>query len=349
MTASDRRAYIDWARGIAVLVMIEAHTTDAWTRAAVETHGRVSERGRARRLCGAVVSLSGRRRRRARGHAHKSSAPAAGRRRPTRCVVAGSRSSFSRSFSGCRRSSQPGQSSDHAVSRRHPQRDGAGDGCNRPGLGASSRHRRRASSRSRRSPARDRAGDADRARRGGVWIGFRSGSSGICARRVTTRRSRCSPGPVSCSPASRDRVARRASAVLSSERRVHAGASRCGRGARRFRILGGRASVDLSQRVILDELADLVRDPCRHSHDRARRCVLRRGADQPADSRNVRGEHSLSCLDVVRWQTPLARIGRARCSSIGFTSSSYTGTRAGCGVDACRSGARASPSSRSRR
>lgn len=27
-----RRAYIDWARGIAVLVMIEAHTLDAWTR-----------------------------------------------------------------------------------------------------------------------------------------------------------------------------------------------------------------------------------------------------------------------------------------------------------------------------
>jgi uncharacterized membrane protein len=32
MTASDRRQYIDWARGIAVLLMIEAHTTDAWTR-----------------------------------------------------------------------------------------------------------------------------------------------------------------------------------------------------------------------------------------------------------------------------------------------------------------------------
>ncbi len=29
-----RRAYIDWARGIAVLVMMEAHTLDAWTRAA---------------------------------------------------------------------------------------------------------------------------------------------------------------------------------------------------------------------------------------------------------------------------------------------------------------------------
>ncbi len=28
-----RRAYLDWARGLAVLLMIEAHTTDAWTRA----------------------------------------------------------------------------------------------------------------------------------------------------------------------------------------------------------------------------------------------------------------------------------------------------------------------------
>jgi uncharacterized membrane protein len=33
MTSASRRAYIDWARGIAVLLMIEAHTTDAWTRA----------------------------------------------------------------------------------------------------------------------------------------------------------------------------------------------------------------------------------------------------------------------------------------------------------------------------
>jgi len=33
MTDRSRRAYIDWARGIAVLLMIEAHTTDAWTRA----------------------------------------------------------------------------------------------------------------------------------------------------------------------------------------------------------------------------------------------------------------------------------------------------------------------------
>src|SRR5580765_4687809 len=29
-----RRPYIDWARGIAVLLMIEAHTADAWTRVA---------------------------------------------------------------------------------------------------------------------------------------------------------------------------------------------------------------------------------------------------------------------------------------------------------------------------
>jgi uncharacterized membrane protein len=33
---SSRRTYIDWARGIAVLLMIEAHTTDAWTRAAAK-------------------------------------------------------------------------------------------------------------------------------------------------------------------------------------------------------------------------------------------------------------------------------------------------------------------------
>jgi len=37
-----RRAYIDWARGIAVLVMVEAHTLDAWTRAA--EHGTASFR-----------------------------------------------------------------------------------------------------------------------------------------------------------------------------------------------------------------------------------------------------------------------------------------------------------------
>ena len=33
-TSRGRRVYIDWARGLAVLLMIEAHTADAWTRAA---------------------------------------------------------------------------------------------------------------------------------------------------------------------------------------------------------------------------------------------------------------------------------------------------------------------------
>ena len=33
-TSQGRRVYIDWARGLAVLLMIEAHTADAWTRAA---------------------------------------------------------------------------------------------------------------------------------------------------------------------------------------------------------------------------------------------------------------------------------------------------------------------------
>ena len=35
--SGSRRVYIDWARGIAVLLMIEAHTLDAWTRASDRT------------------------------------------------------------------------------------------------------------------------------------------------------------------------------------------------------------------------------------------------------------------------------------------------------------------------
>ena len=64
-----RRAYIDWARGIAVLLMIEAHTIDAWTRLA-DRHSRAFRRGRhARRVRGAAVPVAGRRRRGAVGHA----------------------------------------------------------------------------------------------------------------------------------------------------------------------------------------------------------------------------------------------------------------------------------------
>src|SRR5205085_3568925 len=33
-TSAHRLTYIDWARGIAVVLMIEAHTVDAWTRLA---------------------------------------------------------------------------------------------------------------------------------------------------------------------------------------------------------------------------------------------------------------------------------------------------------------------------
>jgi uncharacterized membrane protein len=38
-TSPNRRTYLDWARGIAVLLMIEAHTFDAWTRPAVRASG----------------------------------------------------------------------------------------------------------------------------------------------------------------------------------------------------------------------------------------------------------------------------------------------------------------------
>ena len=41
MTSTHRRAYVDWARGIAVLVMIEAHTVDAWTRLSPAVRGTI--------------------------------------------------------------------------------------------------------------------------------------------------------------------------------------------------------------------------------------------------------------------------------------------------------------------
>ena len=73
MTSTHRRAYVDWARGIAVLLMIEAHTLDAWTRLEPEraAHDRVSRRDGARRLRGAAVSLARRPRRRAGGDARR--------------------------------------------------------------------------------------------------------------------------------------------------------------------------------------------------------------------------------------------------------------------------------------
>ena len=62
-SAVPRRTYIDWARGIAVLLMIEAHTLDAWTRAAARRRLCLPRRDRAGRVRGAAVSVVGGRRR----------------------------------------------------------------------------------------------------------------------------------------------------------------------------------------------------------------------------------------------------------------------------------------------
>src|SRR5690348_7258952 len=35
--STTRRGYLDWLRGLAVLIMVEAHTVDSWTR--VAAHG----------------------------------------------------------------------------------------------------------------------------------------------------------------------------------------------------------------------------------------------------------------------------------------------------------------------
>ena len=73
-TTHDIRAidapYIDWARGIAVLLMIEAHTTDAWTRAADKKSVALPRRQHPRRLRRAAVPLARGPRGRARGDAH---------------------------------------------------------------------------------------------------------------------------------------------------------------------------------------------------------------------------------------------------------------------------------------
>jgi peptidoglycan/LPS O-acetylase OafA/YrhL len=48
----SRRAYLDWLRGVAVLIMVEAHTLDSWTQrpiaAAAITSGRSWSVGSAR-------------------------------------------------------------------------------------------------------------------------------------------------------------------------------------------------------------------------------------------------------------------------------------------------------------
>ena len=106
MTSSHRRAYVDWARGIAVLLMIEAHTRRRVDAPERRRHTvRVSRRDGPRRLRRAAVSLARRPRGGARGDARGRAHAAAAAPRSRRSAAAASRSSSSRFCSACRGSS----------------------------------------------------------------------------------------------------------------------------------------------------------------------------------------------------------------------------------------------------
>jgi uncharacterized membrane protein len=140
-TSRCRRVYIDWARGLAVLLMIDWHTADALTRAA----DRHSRRSVAPALGGFAAPLFPVARR-----------PGGGAVRRAPCAKGNSRGDVVRTI--CRRGleifilafrsgasvyRQPWQLSRHDIPRRHTQRDGPGD--SRAGLvgaaGASTRAR----------------------------------------------------------------------------------------------------------------------------------------------------------------------------------------------------------------
>ena len=262
MTSTHRRAYVDWARGIAVLLMIEAHTFDAWTRLSPSVRRTIAFRdatvlgGFAAPLflwlAGLAVVLAATRaaeRSGSRARRGRDDLPARPRNLHPRLSVPAA---------GIHHHAR--QSSGDPVPRRHPQHHGPGD-----------RHRRRSSGGSPRTTARAwrlRARSRPRWRwltpivRASPaidawplwlqwymrpfgdftiftlfpWAGFvfAGARSARCSpRRVTRARSGgCRPPGTS------------AGAVL--------------RGAR---LLHRRHGVDLRVVVVLDQLADLVRDP----------------------------------------------------------------------------------------
>ncbi len=97
---------------------------------------------------------------------------------------------------------QPGQLARHALPRRHPERHGTGDRGGRGSCGASRRKSPGGCARLRARGRCHRDGDARSSGRP-RWVErcCRSGSSGTSGPPATTRPSRCSPGPDSSLPA----------------------------------------------------------------------------------------------------------------------------------------------------
>ncbi len=134
----------------------------------------------------------------------------------------------------------------------------------------------------------------------------------------------------------------------SVERRLHLALTAVGVAAHCRRLPGGRPAVHLSKLVVLDEFADVVCDPHRHPHARALGVLTRveRISHEITKARNPNGFFFVfSCFrGRSLWPRWVAR----RCSSTGSTSSWSTATRAGCGGASFHSGAQCWPSWRFR-
>jgi hypothetical protein len=98
---SERRGYVDWMRGIAVLIMIQTHVIDSWTRAASRSGQGFRNAVILRDLRRRSFSFSPTRLPCSRP-SRNAEELAATRSRPARCVVEVSKSSLSHFYSGYR-------------------------------------------------------------------------------------------------------------------------------------------------------------------------------------------------------------------------------------------------------
>jgi hypothetical protein len=302
MTPSNRRTYIDWARGIAVLLMIEAHTMDAWTRPADKSsivYSVTRDLGGFAAplflwLAGVGVALAASRtaeRTGSRATAVEDDVPRAASR--FSCCVSVPPAGVHR---------QPAEHAAQAVSRRHPECHGAGDGRRGAGLGIGSRRRARAWRVRRSSPRRSRCSRRSCARsplvdRLPIWFQWYVRPAG----EFTT--FTLFPWAGSCSRAPPWACSLAASRADAAERRLQIGCGIAGV----LLIAGGfarGAAVDLSKLVVLDELADVVRHSRRHLDARVRLCfVAERISHEIAKARNPNGLYALSCFrGRLRWR-----------------------------------------------
>ena len=152
--SANRRAYIDWMRGLSVLFMIEAHSFDAWTLATVRTTPAYKVGELHRRPRGAHLPVPGRRVGRDGGLG-----PRPAERRPRRRLVVRAEARLADLRPGVPVppavvDTQPRRHGEGHLQGRHPQHHGAVHRGRRLDLGPAARTAAHASPPSRPSPAR---------------------------------------------------------------------------------------------------------------------------------------------------------------------------------------------------